>query len=272
MITEERFEWLFEKLMQFGLKLLVAILLFLGGMWLASKLKNLIRRRMIKRQVDPSIREFLIPILDVLFKIMVLLTAVAAVGIEVTSFSAIILGLAAGVGMSLQGSLANFAGGLLIIFFKPFKIDDYIEALGNSGTVKSISILYTTLITDNQQMVVVPNSILLNNPIKNYSVMPTRRLDIKIGISFNENLEKTIEVLKKMLENEPEILKDKPITVEVQEFTESRINLAVRGFTKREVFWDTYYKLHKQTFETLKGHDISLTPTPSKMIVSDKPE
>jgi len=272
MMTEERFEWLLEKLMQFGLKLLVAILLFLGGLWLASKLKNLIRKRMIKRKVDPSIREFLIPILDVLFKILVLLTAVAAVGIEVTSFSAIILGLAAGVGMSLQGSLANFAGGLLIIFFKPFKIDDYIEAIGNSGTVKSISILYTTLITDNQQMVVLPNSILLNNPIKNFSVMPTRRLDIKIGISFNENLEKTIEVLKKMLENEPEILKDQPITVEVQEFTESRINLAVRGFTKREVFWETYYKLHKQTFEILKSHDISLTPTPSKMIVSDKPE
>ena len=269
-MKESSIELFLEKLPYYSIRLAFAILLFVIGFWLVNFIKRIIRKRMIKREVDPSIREFVIPIIDFLLKLMVILTAIATVGIEVTSFSAVLVGLAAGVGLSLQGSLSNFAGGLLIIFFKPFKVDDYIEAMSNSGTVQSISILYTTIITDNQQIVVLPNSSLLNGPIKNYSVMPTRRLDLKIGISFNEDLNKTLELMRNMLKNEPLILKDKPITVEVQEFTDSKINLVIRAFTRREDYWNVYYKMHKLAFETLAGNDIALTPTPSKMLVSEK--
>src|SRR5690606_10035504 len=188
--------------------------------------------------------------------------------IKTTSFAAILAGLAAGVGLSLQGSLSNFAGGLLIILFKPFKVGDYITALNNSGTVESISILYTTIVTDNQQVVVLPNSALLNNPIMNYSIKPLRRLEIKIGLSFDQDLDKAQELLKNMLQNEPNILKTEPITVEILEFTETRINLAVQAFTNREDYWKTYFKLYKAAKDLLYKHDISISLPPTQMIVS----
>src|SRR5690606_12846716 len=114
----------------------------------------------------------------------------------------------AGIGLSLQGSLSNFAGGLLIIFFKPFKVGDYIEALGSGGTVESISILYTTIVTPDNKVVILPNSSLLNNPVTNYSVKDKRRLDIKVGISYNDDVQKAQVILKEMLEKEPMILND----------------------------------------------------------------
>lgn len=265
----EKYEWLFKDIISFGIKVGLALLIFTIGFWLSQKLKRIIRNRLIKRNVDPSIREFIIPILDFLFKLLVILSAVSTLGVHTTSFAAIIAGLAAGIGLSLQGSLSNFAGGILIILFKPFKVGDYIETLGHSGTVKVISILYTTITTSNQQEVVLPNASVLNNPVMNYSVNPLRRLEIKIGIAYNEDLNKTIDLLREMLNNEEKIDKTQSITVEVSDFEEYRINLAVRAFTKREDYWDVYYKLHKKTIELLNEHKIIVTPSPSKMIIKD---
>lgn len=269
-MNTEKFEWLIEELVRYGIKIGIAILIIAVGFWLGSKLKRVIRNRMIKREVDPSIREFILPVIDVVFKILVILTAINTVGIQITSFAAILAGMAAGVGLSLQGSLSNFAGGLLIILFKPFKVGDYIEALNNSGAVESISILYTTIVTSEQQVVVLPNSALLNNPIKNYSIKPNRRLDIKIGLAYNENIEKAQELLRDMLKNESSILQSEPIMVEISDFTENRVNLAVRAFTKREDYWNTYYKLYKETFNLLDKNEISISLPPAEMIVSQK--
>lgn len=266
----EKYDWLFKDIIFFGIKVGLALLIFIFGFWLSQKIKKIIRNRMIKRNIEPSIREFLIPILDFLFKLLVILTAISTLGIHTTSFAAIIAGLAAGIGLSLQGSLSNFAGGILIILFKPFKVGDYIETLGHSGTVKVISILYTTITTSSQQEVVLPNASVLNNPVMNYSVNPLRRLEIKIGIAYNEDLNKTIDLLRKMLSDEQKIVKTQPITVEVADFGEYRINLAVRAFTKREDYWEIYYKLHKKTIELLNNHGIVVTPSPTKMIIKDK--
>lgn len=266
----KNFEWLFEDGIRFAVNLGFALLIIAIGFWLSSRVRKILRNRMIKREVDPSFREFVLPIVDFVFKLFVVVTAIGTVGIKVTSFAAILAGLAAGVGLSLQGSLSNFAGGLLIIFFKPFKVGDFIEAQSQSGTVRSISILYTTLVTVQQQMVVLPNAALLNGPIKNYSVLPIRRLDIKIGLSYGEDLNRALSLLREMFEQEPKILKAKEITVEVDEFTDTRIKLALYAFTKSEDYWETYYKLHKRAIELLTAQDISITPTPAKMIVEDK--
>lgn len=254
----KRFEWLLDEAVKFGIQIFLALIILVVGFWLSSKIKNIIRKRMIKRNLDPSIREFTLPIISILLKIMVILSAINAVGIQITSFAAILAGLAAGVGLSLQGSLSNFAGGLLIILFKPFKVGDFIEALGHGGTVEAISILYTTIITVNQQVVVLPNSSLLNNPIMNYSIKPNRRLDIKVGISYGDDFEKAQKILKEMLENEPVVLKNEPITVEVLEFADSSVNLAVRAFVKREDYWDAYFKLYKKTKMILDENGISI--------------
>ena len=263
-----KFEWMIDEGIRLGLKLLVALVVLSFGFWLAARLKKLIRNRMIKRHVEPTIQEFLLPVLDVLFKLLVILTAISTVGIKVTSFAAILAGLAAGIGLSLQGSLANFAGGLLIIFFKPFKIGDYIEALGEGGTVESISILYTSIVTSSQQVVILPNSSLLNNPIKNYSLKPSRRLDINLGLPYSEDLDKTIETLKTMLNEEPTILKDKEITVEVLSFSDLRINLAVRAFVNSGDYWDTYFKLYKKSIDILGKNNISISIPVSQLHIN----
>src|SRR5690606_32758745 len=244
-MSVEKLEWLVQELIRYGIKIGVAILILALGFWLGNKLKGLIRRRMVRREVDPSIREFILPVIDVIFKILVVLTAINTVGIQVTSFAAILAGLAAGIGLSLQGSLSNFAGGLLIIFFKPFKVGDYIEALNNGGPVEYISILYTTIVTPENNVVILPNSALLNNPVKNYSVKDIRRLDINIVISYNDDVHKAQQILKEMLENDPMTLNNEPITVEVLEFADSSINLAVRSYVKSENYWDTYFRLYK---------------------------
>lgn len=269
----EKFEWLLDELIRFGVKSAVAILIIAGGFWIANRLKKIIRNRMIKREVDASIREFVLPIIDVLFKLLVILTAISTVGIKVTSFAAIMAGLAAGIGLSLQGSLSNFAGGLLIILFKPFKVGDYIEALSHSGTVESISILYTTIVNDRQQVVTLPNSSVLNNPVVNYSVKDTRRLDLKISLSYNEDIEKAQSIIRQMLENAPAVLKDKNITVEIGELTDSRVNLIVRAFTKRQDYWDTHFKLMKEMKQLFDENGISISNPPTDInIKTEKTE
>lgn len=265
-----KFEWMVDEGIRLGVQVLIALLVFSIGLWLTSRINKIIRNRMIKRNVEPTIREFLVPIFDFILKLMVLLTAISTVGIKVTSFAAIMAGLAAGIGLSLQGSLANFAGGLLIIFFKPFKVGDYIEALGEGGTVEAISILYTSIVTSSQQVVILPNSSLLNNPIKNYSLKPTRRLDISIGLPYNEDLDKTIETLKTMLTQEPTVLKDKAITVEVLNFTDLRINLAVRAFVNTEDYWDTYFKLYRKSIDLLGKNNISISVPVSQIHINKK--
>ena len=267
----KRFEWLLDEAIKFGIQIFLALVILVVGFWLSSKIKNIIRNRMIKRNLDASIREFTLPIISILLKLMVVLSAINAVGIQITSFAAILAGLAAGVGLSLQGSLSNFAGGLLIIIFKPFKVGDYIEALNNSGTVESISILYTTIVNDRQQVVTLPNSSVLNNPVINYSIKENRRLDLKISLSYNEDIDKAQQLIRQMIENEPKILKEEAVTVEISELTDSRVIFVVRAFTKRSDFWETNYKLLKEMKRIFDENEISISSPPADIkIINEK--
>ena len=251
-------EWLLDDLIKYGVKFGVALLILVGGFWLSNLIAGFVKRRMIKRRVDPSIVSFITPIISILLKLMVVLSSINVVGIQITSFAAVLGGLAVGVGLALQGSLSNFAGGMLIITFKPFKVGDYIESLGHGGTVSAISILYTTIITPNNQEVILPNASLLNNPVKNFSSQSTRRLDINVGIAYDDDFEKVRVILMKMLENEPAILKNEPITVEVLEFANSSVNLAIRGFVKTEDYWNVYFKMYKETKRLFDENGITI--------------
>lgn len=254
----ENFQWLIEELIRVGMKMGIALLIIFAGFWLGSKLKNIIRKRMLVRNIDPSIREFVIPILDVVFKILVILTAINTVGIQITSFAAIMAGMAAGIGLSLQGSLSNFAGGLLIILFKPFKVGDSIEALGNAGTVESISILYTTIVTDARQVVILPNSALLNNPVKNSSVKSVRKVQFHIGISYEESFTRVQALLLKAIKSEPKILADHPIQVEIMEFTEKFVKVVVRGYVKQGDSDEVFFNLTRKTKIILEENNVNL--------------
>lgn len=259
----KRFEWLIDEAVKFAIQIGIALVILVIGFWITSKIKNIIRDRMIRRNLDASIREFVLPIISILLKLMVVLSAINAVGIQITSFAAILAGLAAGIGLSLQGSLSNFAGGLLIIIFKPFKVGDVIEVLGHAGTVESISILYTTIVTDRQQVVTLPNASALNNPVINYSIKNTRRIDINLAFSHSEDIEKAQTVLKELFENEPLILKESPITVEITDFANDRVNLAARGFAKRQDYGTALFKLNKEVKQILDTHEIAIAPAHS---------
>lgn len=257
----QRFEWVLDELVKFAINIGIALAILIVGFWLTSKIKNIIRSRMIKRELDASIREFILPIISILLKLMVVLSAINAVGIQITSFAAILAGLAAGIGLSLQGSLSNFAGGLLIILFKPFKVGHVIEVLNHTGTVESISILYTTIVTDKQQVVTLPNSSALNNPVVNYSIKNTRRIDINLALSHSEDIEKAQDILKQLLENESTILKTSPTTVEITDFVNDRVNLAVRGFVKRQDYGATLFKLNKEIKKIMDENQIAIAPS-----------
>lgn len=225
-------------LMEYSPRLISATLIFIVG-WTGIKLiKKLILRIMVKREMEPTLSKFLADILIWTLKILLFVTVISRLGVENSSFVAIIGAAGLAVGLSLQGSLSNFAGGVLIIMFKPFKVGDFIEAQGVSGTVKQIQIFVTQLITVDNQVIFVPNGSLSNGNITNYTYADTRRADLTVGISYGSNIKKAKELAMEVLENHPKVLKDPAPMILVKELADSSINLAVRPWANVDDFWE----------------------------------
>lgn len=260
--------WLFEKISSIGWSLMTAILVLTIGFWITGKLKNLIERRMIARDVDLSIRTFLMPIINIILKIMVIIPVISRLGLDASGFLAALGGMGLAVGLALQGSLSNFAGGLLIILFKPFKVGDYIVSQGNEGTVESISILNTVLVTAKGQVIVLPNANVFNNPITNYSIKEYRRLDVNIGIAYDDDFDFAKGVIQNVLKENPLIDDNMGSTVEILNFGDSSVNLAIRCQVKSEDYWVTYWKLHRDLKYALDKNNISIPYPHTEMIVN----
>ncbi|MBF0597637.1 mechanosensitive ion channel family protein [Faecalibacter rhinopitheci] len=254
-----------------GWSLVSAILTLTIGFWISSKLKNLVEKRMIARNVDLSIRTFLIPIINIVLKIVIVIFVVDRLGLNASGFIAAIGGVGLAVGLALQGSLSNFAAGILIIIFKPFKVGDYIVSQGNEGTVESISILNTVLATAKGQIITLPNGSLFNNPITNYSTKEFRRLDVQIGISYDDDFDQAKEVILNVMKNEELVEQDQNMTVEILEFGDSSVNLAVRCMTKSENYWSAYWRMHRNVKYALDKNNISIPYPHTEMIVRNQP-
>lgn len=254
-----------------GWSLVSAILTLTIGFWISSKLKNLVEKRMIARNVDLSIRTFLIPIINIVLKIVIVIFVVDRLGLNASGFIAAIGGVGLAVGLALQGSLSNFAAGILIIIFKPFKVGDYIVSQGNEGTVESISILNTVLATAKGQIITLPNGSLFNNPITNYSTKEFRRLDVQIGISYDDDFDQAKEVILNVMKNEELVEQDQNMTVEILEFGDSSVNLAVRCMTKSENYWSVYWRMHRNVKYALDKNNISIPYPHTEMIVRNQP-
>lgn len=224
-------------LMEYSPRLISALLIFLIGWYAIKIIKRVVTRIMIKREMEPTLSKFLADILIWTLKILLFVTVISRLGVENSSFVAIIGAAGLAVGLSLQGSLSNFAGGVLIIMFKPFKVGDFIEAQGVSGTVKQIQIFVTQLSTVDNQTIFVPNGALSNNNIINYTYATTRRADLTIGISYNSNIKKAKELALEVMNNHPMVLKDPEPMVLVRDLADSSINLAVRPWAKTEDFF-----------------------------------
>ncbi|MDH0673164.1 mechanosensitive ion channel [Empedobacter sp. GD03861] len=263
-------QWLLTKGSEVGWSLVSAILILVVGFWVSTKFKNFIENRMIVRGVDPSIRTFLIPIINIVLKVIIIMFVVDRLGLNASGLIAAIGGIGLAVGLALQGSLSNFAAGILILIFKPFKVGDYIVSQGNEGTVRSISILNTVLDTAKGQVITLPNGNLFNNPITNFSTNEFRRLDVNVGISYDDDFDKAREVLLNVLEKNELVDDTQSKTVEILEFAASSVNLAVRCYVKNSDYWTAYWQLYRAVKYALDDNNISMPYPHTEMIIKNE--
>ncbi|WP_274474683.1 mechanosensitive ion channel family protein [Mangrovimonas aestuarii] len=229
-------------IVEYSPKVLSAFVILLAGLFIINILMNLAKRIMKKRDVDITLQKFLTNLLSWTLKILLFVVVASNLGVETTSFAAIIGAAGLAIGLALQGSLANFAGGVLIMLFKPFKVGDFIEAQGEMGTVKEIQIFTTLINTPQNRLVIVPNGALSNGNIRNYSAEENIRVDLTIGVSYDDDIKKTKEVLMQTITANPKVLKNPAPMVAVSELADSSVNFAVRSWVKGTDYWDVYFQ------------------------------
>lgn len=229
-------ETFIKALIDYSPKLISAFLILFIGIYTIRLINRLIRKIMVKRELDPTLTNFLSDILLWVLRVLLFVTFIDKLGIGTSSFVAILGAMGLAVGLSLQGSLSNFAGGMLIIVFKPFKVGDTIEAQGITGTVSEIQIFVTKLINGNNQTIFVPNGSLSNGTIINYSLQGFRRADLTLSISYDTDIRKAKDLITEVLKNNPKVLKTPEAEVSVKLLTDSSIQLAVRPWANNADF------------------------------------
>lgn len=227
----------------YGLKILGAILIWIIGSWIIKKIKNLLTKAMDKVEYDESLEKFISSLIVVSLKIVLFIVILGNLGIETTSFAALLAAAGLAVGLALQGSLSNFAGGVLILIFKPYKTGDFIEAQGVMGVVKQIEIFTTKLNTPDNKEVIIPNGSLSNGNIINYSTEENRRIDITMGVSYDADIKQTKDLLMKILTDHPKVLKDPAPIILLGELADSSVNFKVRPWVLTEDYWDVYFQI-----------------------------
>jgi len=229
-------ETFIKALIDYSPKLLSAFLILFLGLYTIRLINRIIRKIMVKRDLDPTLTKFLADILLWVLRVLLFVTFISKLGIETSSFVAILGAMGLAVGLSLQGSLSNFAGGMLIILFKPFKVGDTIEAQGIIGTVNEIQIFVTKIINSNNQTIFVPNGSLSNGTITNYSLQGFRRADLTLSISYDTDIRKAKDIITTVLNSNPKVLKTPEAEVAVKLLTDNSIQLAVRPWANNGDF------------------------------------
>lgn len=228
----EYLEGFWELILDYSPKLITAFLVLFVGLYAIRFINRMARRIMVKRELDPTLSKFLADILLWILRVLLFVTFISKLGIETSSFVAILGAAGLAVGLSLQGSLSNFAGGMLIILFKPFRVGDTIEAQGVIGTVSEIQIFVTRLISGNNQTIFVPNGVLSNGTIINYSMQGTRKADLVFSLSYDTNIKTAKEIVMQVMLEHPKVLKNPEPEVAVKTLTDNAIHLAIRPWSK----------------------------------------
>lgn len=232
-----------EWIVFYGLRVIAAIAIFIVGRWVASGVRNTVKKIMTKNRVDQTLVSFMSSILYSIILIFVAIAALNQIGIQTTSLVAILGAAGLAVGLALQGSLSNFAAGVLMVILRPFKAGDYIEGGGVAGTVEEVQILTTHLISPDNKSIIVPNSKIMGDNITNYSAKATRRIELIIGVGYGEDLDRARVVLQEVLSQEKRILQNPAPLIAVKELAESKVNLTVRPWVKTADYWGVYFAL-----------------------------
>ncbi len=248
-----------DTLIRFGVRVLLALVVFFVGVQLIKLIRRILRKSFERRNVDIGVTRFLDSCVKAVLYILLLFMIASSFGLDATSVVALVGSAGVAIGLAVQGSLSNFAGGVLILLLHPFKTGDYIrDGVGNEGTVEEVQLFYTRLITPDRHMVVVPNGTLANGNILNMSTVDNRRMNIKVGISYDADIRKAKEVLQQVLEQDSGVLQDQEKIVFVDELADSSVILNLRCYSSNEIFWETKWRLTENVKYALDEAGISI--------------
>ena len=249
---------IWELLTIYGLKVIAAVVVYVVGRWIAKGFAKLCVRMLTKRNVDPTLVSFAGSMTHIGLLVFFILAALAQLGIQTTSFIAVIGAAGLAVGLALQGSLANFAAGFLMIVFRPFKVNDYIEAAGVAGTVEKTQIFTTQLKTPDNKTIIIPNAKLTGDNIINYTTKGTRRVDMVFGIGYGDDIDKAKKVIRGVLEKDDRILKDPAPVIAVSELADSSVNFIVRPWVNAGDYWNVYLDTMENVKKQFDAEGISI--------------
>lgn len=241
-----------------GSKLLIAIIVFFIGRWLIRKLIRIVVKIMEKKQVEASLFSFTKSLLNITLNFLFVIIIIGILGIETSSFIALFASAGVAIGMALSGTLQNFAGGVMILLFKPFKVGDFIEAQGQSGTVREIQIFNTIMATADNKIIIIPNGGLSTGIMKNYSKEENRRVDWEFGIAYGDSYDKAREVIAGLLDSDPRVMKDPAYFIALTSLGQSSVNIVVRAWVKAPDFWGVYFDMNEKVYKTFARENINI--------------
>lgn len=251
----------------YGMKLLVALLILIVGTWVIRRLNKLIQNLMLSKGVDDSLRPFLGSIFNVTLWVLLIVLVVAQLGVEMTSFIAVLGSAGLAIGLALQGSLSNFAGGVLILTIKPFRVGDYIEAQGQGGTVHLINIFNTVLKTADNKTIYLPNGPLASTVVTNYSVEATRRVELLFTVSVHNDIGKVRQLIQDLINQDERVLQEPAPAIVVTNFAEHSITISTRIWCNRPDYWPLFWDMNECAKAAFEQHNIAM-PVPKREVLS----
>ena len=252
-------------IMEYGSRLALALITLAIGWWLINKVTAKLGKLLALRNADTALQGFISTLANIILKILLFVSVASMIGVETTSFVAAIGAAGLAIGLALQGSLANFAGGVLILLFRPFRLGDWIEAQGVSGTVDTIQIFHTVLRTGDNKTLIVPNGNLSNGIITNYNRQPTRKVVFDVGVDYEADLQKARNVLLELAKNDPRVHKDPAPQAVVSTLGDSSITVSLRIWVNTADYWDVMFMLNEHARDRLKDEGIDI-PFPQRVI------
>ena len=252
-----------EMAMNYGPKLLLAIIVLVVGLWIVNRFIRVTSKGMERSNTEPTLAKFLTNLLSVVLKALLLISVASMVGVETTSFIAVLGAAGLAIGLALQGSLANFAGGVLVLMFRPFKVGDFIEASGVSGTVAEIQIFNTIIKTPDNKVIIVPNGAVSNGVITNYSMEATRRVDFVFGIGYSDDIGKAKGIIERLVKEDERALEDPAPVIVVSSLGDSSVNITTRVWVNAPDYWGVYFDLTEKVKLAFDQEGVSI-PFPQR--------
>ena len=240
-----------------GKSILLAAVIFIAGRFLISVINRLVAQMLERRKIEATIQSFLRSFINILLTILLLISVVSALGVNTTSFAALLASAGVAVGMALSGNLQNLAGGLIILLFKPYKVGDYVDAQGVSGTVKEIQIFHTVLITPDNKIIYVPNGSLSSGSETNYSLSQLRRVDWTVGVEYGTEIEKVRQTVLDLIKKDGRILTEPAPFIALSALADSSVNITIRVWVKNEDYWGVFFDMNQNIYEVFNREGIS---------------